>query len=75
MYKILVVLIGLLNTNEARVTITSDVTFDTKKACVEAMALPAVIKDIQILSSRLTELGYSDVSVEKYDCVTEERKT
>lgn len=75
MYKILVVLIGLLNTNEAKVTITSDVTFDTKKACVEAMALPAVIKDIQSMSNHLRELGYSDVSVEKYDCVAEERKT
>lgn len=75
MYKILVVLIGLLNNNEARVTITSDVTFETKKACVVAMASPAVLKDIQVFNKSLKDLGYTDISVEKYDCITQERKT
>lgn len=73
MFKILVILLGVLNGNDVKTTLLSEVLYPTKAACIEATSSEVVVKDIRAFANNMKQLGYTDLSIDKFECIAEER--
>lgn len=74
MFKILVVFLGLLNGSTDTVNITTDPIFSDVYACKEALYTEPVVRDIRAFADSLHQLGYTGLSIEKYECISEDTK-
>lgn len=68
MWKILVILTGILNQQQANVTLNSQFTYPTKEICMEAQESSRVVADVKNYAGLLKQLGYSDISIDKFSC-------
>lgn len=74
MFKILVVFLGLLNGSKDTVSIATDPIFSDMSSCKEALYTESVVRDIRAFADSLYQLGYTDLSIEKYQCISEDTK-
>lgn len=72
MFKILVVLVGLLNGSTNTVYLATDPIFSDMSSCTEALYTEPVLKDVITFTNYLRKLGYTDLSFVKYECISED---
>lgn len=74
MFKILVVFLGLLNGSPHNPYIATDPIFSDMSSCTEALYTEPVLKDVITFTNYLKQLGYTDLSFVKYECISEDTK-
>lgn len=72
MFKIVVLLTGLLNGVLSTAPLTSNTTYPDLPTCKANLFTQPVLQDIGIYRNTLEESGYTDISILEYDCVPEE---
>jgi hypothetical protein len=75
MFHVLVIFAGILFSAPASVTLTSNSTYSTIEECKSAMSQEAIYDDILVYYKSLVNLGYSDLSIQKYECIAESNPT
>jgi hypothetical protein len=73
MFKVLIILIGMLNHNEVLLSLSSKVNFSNIEECNKAKDSEEVRKDIGTFTDVLKSMGYYNISIQEAKCIGEDK--
>lgn len=69
----LVILLSFLGTSEVKVSLDSRATFESKEQCTEELNSERVRKDIDDFIKLLKELKHTNISINTFQCVNQDK--